>query len=117
MQDLNIPLLANGKTSRADCPNCGGKFAGGFAYIMGGGLLLSKDLKNSLHSDRLQGFMHVGFHGKDPDMCDSVDANVVDDVIGGQFDLQWCSMACMRAWLMRLLDRLEARLELQEDDA
>ena len=73
-------------------------------------MLLSKDRSTSVHSDRLEGFLRMGFHGKDVEMRDSTDATIVSDLVGGQFDLQWCSVVCMRAWLVRLLIELELRL-------
>lgn len=98
------------------CPVCGGDFSKGVAYLSGGGLLLSKDGQNSIHLTRLKGFMHVGFHGKDPAMRDSADVTVVDDVTDGQFDLQWCSIQCMREWLSHLLDEVEARIGREDTD-
>jgi len=107
-----FPLLAG--TDRcvypADghCPVCGGPFTAGFAYLSAGALLLTADGQDSLHLDRLQAFMNVGFHGRDPDMRDSSDVTVVADLRGGQFDLQWCSVECMRQWLLGLLQQVEA---------
>ena len=111
MQDLNLPLLSQQNLSQSRCPNCGGELVGGFAYLSGGALQLTKDRKDSIYSDRLEGFLHIGFHGEDVEMRDSTDAEIVSDVAGGQFDLQWCSVLCMRAWLMRLLNELESRLQ------
>lgn len=83
---------------------------------MGGALLLSKDGQNSIHVDRLKGFLHFGFHGKDSEMRDSGDVNIADNVPDGQFDLQWCSIACMRAWLMQVLDELEASIGREDEE-
>lgn len=90
------------------CPACGGTFGkGGVAYLSGGALLLSKDGRNSIDSARLRAFLHFGFHGVDPEMHDSGDVQIVANLQGGQFDLQWCSIACMRAWLLSVLDEVE----------
>ena len=91
------------------CPECGGDFRRGIAYLSAGALLLSKNKKNSIDSDRLQGFLHVGIHGPDTEMRDSSDVVVVRHLYGGQFDLQWCSIACMREWLLKLLQEVESR--------
>jgi len=121
LDDSRIPLLS--KTSRGiypaenGCPACGQPFSHGFAYMMGGAILLSKDRQNSLAHDRLEGFLHIGFHGSDADASGSADILVVDDVVGGQFDLQWCSVRCMRAWLTKLLDTLEADISREQSDA
>lgn len=112
MDDPKLPLLAGEFVSSSCCPNCGRDFSGGIAYIMGGASLLSKDHQDGHESERLQGFLNIGFHGIDPGMQDSTDAMLVDNVIGGQFDLNWCSIACMRSWLNRLLDQLERRLTI-----
>ena len=91
------------------CPVCGGAFSRGFAYLSGGALQLSADGQDSVHSDpdRLQAFLHVGFHGRDSDMRDAANVSIVADLHGGQFDLQWCSVRCMREWLLELLREVE----------
>lgn len=89
------------------CPVCERPFTHGFAYLSAGALLLSADGQDSIHTDRLQAFLNVGFHGVDREMRDSSDIEVVADLHGGQFDLQWCSIACMRQWLNALLDQGE----------
>ena len=89
------------------CPVCGGEFSRGVAYLTAGALYLSADGHDSVHSDRLQAFLHVGFHGRDADMRDSADVPVVADLHGGQFDLQWCAVGCMREWLLGLLREVE----------
>src|SRR5262245_7649970 len=89
------------------CPVCGGDFQRGIAYRSGGAMLLSKDRRDSMQTKRLRGFLRVGFHGTDPDMEDSSDLEVVEDLAGGQYDLQWCSVACMRQWLLGLLQEVE----------
>ncbi len=92
----------------ARCPVCHSEFTQGVAYLSGGAILLSDDGQDSLHPDRLQAFLHVGYHGRDPEMRDSADVSIVADLHGGQFDLQWCSVACMREWLVGLLRVVES---------
>src|SRR4051812_45542684 len=90
------------------CPVCGGDYSRGVAYLSAGALHLTADGQDSLHSDRLRAFLHVGFHGRDTDMRDSSDISVVEDLHGGQFDLQWCSIGCMSSWLLNLLQEVES---------
>ena len=99
------------------CPVCGGDFRRGTAYLSAGALLLSKDGRNSIHPDRLQAFLHVGFHGPDTEIRDSSDVEVVRDLYGGQFDLQWCSVACMREWLLRLLQEVESQAQFDHGES
>jgi len=89
------------------CPVCGGEFSQGVAYLMAGALFLSADRQDSVQSDRLLAFLNIGFHGRDSDMRDSSDVNVVADLHGGQFDLNWCSVKCMREWFLALLQEVE----------
>lgn len=117
MHDLTEPLLAKNLSASTSCPNCGHAFASGFAYLSGGALLLSAENETSNETERLQAFLSIGFHGKDSEMQDSTDATLVDDVIGGQFDLNWCSIACMRFWLNRLMDEMENRLPRARSDS
>ena len=92
------------------CPVCGGSFEKGIVYVSGGALLLSADGRDSIDTDRLQGFLNVGIHGRDPEMRDSSDITVVQELCGGQFDLTWCSVACLRKWLSDLLKQVESLL-------
>jgi hypothetical protein len=106
-----LPVLSSADRpffpSNGHCPNCGRALVQGFAYLSAGALLLSADGQDSIHTDRLQAFLNVGFHGVDSEMRDSSDIEVIADLHGGQFDLQWCSIACMRQWLNALLDQVE----------
>ncbi len=74
---------------------------------MGGADLLSADDGDSIQTRRLKGFLDIGFHGRDPEMRDSGGFTLVKDVPYGQFDLNWCSIECMRKTLNQLLDDLE----------
>jgi hypothetical protein len=94
--------------SDSRCPVCRGEFSRGVAYLSAGALLLSADGEDSIESDRLQAFLNVGFHGSKSDMRDSADVSVVAELHGGQFDLQWCSVGCMREWLLGVLREVEA---------
>jgi hypothetical protein len=94
------------------CPACGKPFTHGLAYLSAGALLLSEDGCDSVQTNKLRGFLNLGYHGTDPDMTDSADAGVVDDLFGGQFDLKWCSVACMKKWLLDLLDEVERQASL-----
>lgn len=90
------------------CPVCGGPFASGVAYLSAGALPLTADGQDGPSPGDLRAFLHLGFHGRAPDMRDSSDVTVVEDLHGGQFDLQWCSVECLRQWLLGLLRRIEA---------
>lgn len=113
----NFPLLSG--TDRpvyphdGSCPVCGSAFHSGFAYLSAGALHLSADGRESLNSDRDQAFLHFGFHGRNIEMRDSTDVSVVSELQGGQFDLQWCSVDCMRTGLVELLRRIEPPIDCE----
>jgi hypothetical protein len=39
---------------------------------------------------------------------DSAGATIVSELSGEQFDLNWCSVGCLRVWFLELLDRVES---------
>ena len=99
------------------CPHCKGEIKiGEFAYIGAGALLLSPDGQDSIYTDRLQAFLNVGFHSSDPDMKGSANISVIDDLQGGQFDLQWCTIRCMREWFDSLFQQVEMMANVNTDN-
>jgi hypothetical protein len=94
------------------CPVCRVALKKGdqVAYLSSGAILLSKDRQNGICTKRLEAFLHVGVHGSDSDMRGSADISVVKDLEGGQFDLQWCSVKCMREWWLDLFQKLEQQV-------
>ena len=74
---------------------------------------MSTDGMDSIQTDRLEGFLHLGFHGKDSAMRDSEDSMLVDCILGGQYDLNWCSVRCMRSALNQLLDDIESSVKIR----
>lgn len=115
MSDCPFPLLTSGDKPfyppDGRCPVCGADFRHGVAYLSAGALLLSDDGQDSVETSRLRAFFHIGFHGSDTEMRDSSDVPVVEGLAGGQFDLSWCSVRCMREWLLGLLREVECRVQ------
>ena len=93
------------------CLYCAGPITNGVAYLSSGALYFDESRLNSIHDemhdDRHRAFMHVGYHGKDPDMSDSADTEVVSDLPGGQFDLSFCSLTCMKSWFDGIVTKLQ----------
>jgi hypothetical protein len=92
------------------CLHCGGPIKGGVAYLSAGALWLDDELENSIHDDRHLAFMHVGYHGSRADVLDSADIEVKEDVPGGQFDLSFCSLNCLKLWFVQMVDSLESQV-------
>ncbi len=71
-------------------------------------------LMNAALTSALGAFFHVGFHGKNADMSDSGGVEVVKDLDGGQFDLQFCSTACLRQFFSTIVDEVEKSISRQK---
>jgi hypothetical protein len=95
------------------CLVCGKPYQGrGFAYLGAGA---SCDFDECGIDERALGaFFHVGFHGKNADMSDSGGVEVVKDLDGGQFDLQFCSTACLRQFFSTIVDEVEKSISRQK---
>lgn len=93
------------------CPVCSKQIVDGVAYFSFGAsadlcLLERKGLTDAI----LGGFCHIGYHGADPEVRDSVDYCVARDIEGGQMDISFCSLGCLREWFRGILDNLECEL-------
>lgn len=92
-----------------------------FASLEGGAILLDPDDRESGGpSDDLEGYLSITWHGahsseagigEHPDVY--VHLPIKSDVIGGQVSLEFCSAACLRAFLSHCVDELERRMSEQ----
>ena len=95
-------------TQRAKCALCSKRISGGSAYFSFGAVIDLLFLKRRRLSDTLmEGFCHIGYHGVDPDMKDSADYCVAAGIRGGQLDIDFCSLRCLRKWFCDIVDFLE----------
>ncbi len=119
---MKLPLVMGKNTDyprTARCPQCKKRkvFEPHSMVILGGGaLLLDRKRENSRESNALSGFLELIWHGAhDHGIGDDRDLfttlTLVDDAIGGQFSLAFCSTACLRAFLNSLVNELEKRIE------
>jgi hypothetical protein len=93
------------------CPVCGRGFREmqQVAYIMAGACWDSDEL--SVDARVIQAFLNIGVHGARSDVKDSADLQIIRDLQGGQFDLNFCSTNCLRDWLNSVVDRVEEDLQ------
>ncbi len=102
------------KKPAAKCVLCAGGLAQGTPYFAGGAVIDQLLLRKwKLDDSIMEGFCHIGFHGAKSDMSDSADYVIVDHVDGGQFEIQFCSIACLRKWFNNICDDLEVKLRGQ----
>jgi hypothetical protein len=117
---LHFPIIQDDATSYPKeplCPWCKKQKVlepHSFAVLGGGALLKSGDGASGPSSE-LEGFLHFSWHGahdggqgRDPGAYGCTE--VVRDVIGGQFDLYFCSTDCLRSFLNACVDDLEQKI-------
>ena len=98
-------------TSRDTCPVCSKQIDCGVAYFCFGALIDSCVLDSSGLADTdIEGYCHIGYHGSDPEMTDSVDYCIGRGIEGGQMYISFCSLRCVRRWFCNIVDRLEQEL-------
>ena len=93
------------------CRRAGAHEPNDFAYLNGGGLrMLNKD--SSVVAPDLEGFLSIGFHGGHSETHSNPDArlDIADNARFGQFELYFCSTACLRKFFGLCVDALEQQL-------
>lgn len=86
------------------------------AILNGGAMMMNEDRTCGGMDQRLDGFLSLLWHGAHGsgqglwrDRCDMV--RVADNCSGGQFEIYFCSTACLRSFLNDCVDRLERARE------
>ena len=86
------------------------------AVLAGGALLMDRKTDSGGLSDDMDGFLDISWHGahdnglgSDRDMMISVYA--AEDCRGGQFEIYFCSTACLRSYLNTWVDKLEEKIK------
>jgi len=88
----------------------------GFAFLSGGALL--QNGKRSASMDpRMEGFLFIGFHGAHGESSSypSTQLSIADEAPDGQFEIEFCSSACLRQFLNRCVDQLEGKLHARNN--
>jgi hypothetical protein len=85
------------------------------AILSGGAVLYDRKRENSVHTKYLSGFLTLSWHGAHDDgEGDERDigatVEIAQDTRGGQFDMYFCSTACVRAFLNSWVDAIEKDL-------
>ncbi|MBI5694861.1 MAG: hypothetical protein HZC51_03835 [Nitrospirae bacterium] len=88
-----------------------------FAALSGGALLMDRQDDSGGPDDAMDAFLELRWHGahtedggigEDPVMHEGV--YIAKDVIGGQYDLLFCSTKCLREFLNHAVDKLEEKV-------
>ena len=118
---LNFPIIQDDVTyypKEALCPWCKEHKVlepHSFAVLNGGALLKSEDGAYG-PSPEMEGFLHFSWHGAHNGGQGKYSeatghTEIVKDVIGGQFDLYFCSTNCLRSFLNACVDDLERQIK------
>ena len=114
-KEIHQQRTVNPSPRRAKCPVCSKQISGGFAYFSFGAVIdLLVLQKKGLNDTIMEAFCDVGYHGSDPEVTDSANYCVADSVKGGQVDLYFCSLACLRNWFCGIVDDLERQTVPQQ---
>jgi hypothetical protein len=108
--NLQFPLLSGRdypfvpKERFGGCPICGKKIENGAAYVHGGAVYEDTTFET-------EAFFKVGYHSKATDVSGCGQVDVVKHLYGGQFDLNFCSTSCVRAFFSKIVDEVERQVE------
>jgi hypothetical protein len=92
---------------RRRCPVCGRPFVDTVVYIMAGALVPIQSTGRRARAERqMEGFFNVGVHTSDTECRGNADLEIVRDLKGGQFDLQFCSLDCLQEFFNFLVEQL-----------
>ena len=121
MVKLKFPLIKGKKwffPSKPLCPWCRKKKVyepHSMAVVGGGALLLDRSKKIGAPSERMEGFLDFSWHGAHDGGSGNgreiyTRLEIIGDVTGGQFNLYFCSTACLRKFLNACVDELDRRI-------
>jgi|LSQX01.2.fsa_nt_gb hypothetical protein len=107
---LREQRVAGHKTKQV-CRVCAKQISGGSAYFSFGAVIDLLVLKKKKLSDTtMEAFCDIGYHGVDSNVTDSANYCVADGIKGGQLDIHFCSLACLKKWFCDIVDHLESQL-------
>ena len=119
---MKFPILKGQHANhpkKAVCPQCGNRKVlepHSMAIFEGGAMFMDRKRRNGGLHAQMDGFASIVWHGahdkgvgQDRDICASVD--FARDCHGGQFEICFCSTACLRAFFNSWVDALEAKVQ------
>ena len=118
---MKFPTLKNNTTTypkKALCPQCKKRKVlepHSMAILSGGANLMDRKRCNGWPDDRMDGFLEITWHGahdtgigEDRDIYCTID--LAKDCRGGQYEMYFCSTACLRKYLNSWVDDLETKV-------
>ena len=108
-----FPVLAGHDRTRPRCVVCGRPCGepGSFLVLEAGAVLhTDATRRNGGPDDLMSAYLTLVKHGKEPD-GPYTRLDIVDELIGGQADMLFCSGPCLRRFFSLAVDELERRWE------
>ena len=108
------------RNRQGECAQCGLRRVlepHSFVHINGGALLMDRTRRSGWPDERMDGFLHLTWHGahdggRGVNRDVYVVSPIVEDERGGQFEFYFCSIRCLRRFLNDAIDRLVAQVKL-----
>jgi hypothetical protein len=88
------------------CLLCGQELHHAAVAIAGGSLWMSRDRMGGRMHDRMEAFLML--RAQRGGECG--DLEIVRGVLGGQYEMRFCSSGCCRSFLNSIVDELEAQM-------
>ncbi|HET6248958.1 MAG TPA: hypothetical protein VFE47_14775 [Tepidisphaeraceae bacterium] len=115
---MNLPITAerlDDDTNDYICRTCGSEISmkGPIISMNFGAFLFSDELKESGHaSDKMELFWHFMYYGRiiPPRDYTYTYLTLVSKMLGGQADLRFCSIECLRTFFSSAIDLFEAKI-------
>jgi hypothetical protein len=100
---------SNRRIDQYKCHLCSKRLHGGSAYFNFGAVIDVSDMeKKRINESIMESFCDIGYHGIRSDDKDSAMVTIKEkEIIGGQQDISFCSLVCLREWLNGIVDYLE----------
>jgi hypothetical protein len=99
------------KIKNTKCHLCSKTIRASVTYFSFGAYIDQLSLKKKNMSNKImEGYCNIGYHGKKSDMSDCANYSVANGIKGGQEDICFCSLSCLRKWFNKIVDYLEWKL-------
>ena len=111
---IELPILKDndGVIAPLDgaCLQCGGSTGNDQISIQGGALAVSDNGRFGIPSDRMAAFFTMVVIQDRNGERHVFQNKIVDQLIGGQFMIYWCSLDCMRKTLNGLVNQMQKQI-------
>ena len=118
MAKPNSPIIDNRRLgvfgSTKKCVACGCKRSPrGWVFLGGGALRMDCSTTSGWSTNQMEAFLCLGFHGPPGEYEVYTRVDILRRAVGGQFDLIFCSIRCLRNFLNGAIARLRKQIRTE----